>query len=188
MNYAEIKLRDVANGPGVRVNLFVSGCEHHCFNCFNKETWDFNYGKPFTKNELDEIIKGLQPQYMEGLTILGGEPLHPNNIHTVANVCEVIRNIHKHKSIWIYTGYTIEQLIQIYNARSNNHEALMSILNNIDVMVDGPFVEELKDLNLKFRGSSNQRILDIRKMEFKDNILKGGFIVPAPIEVPLSSL
>lgn len=165
MNYAKINTVDVANGPGVRVSLFVSGCKHHCKGCFNEVAWDFNYGEPFTDEVFEILEKHLSKPYISGLTILGGEPLDPKNIHQVANIVTKMKTTYPHLNIWVYTGYTFEYL---RTSSSYNMAALYNILDNIDVLVDGPFIESQKDLTLKFRGSSNQRLIDI-KMSKKHN-------------------
>ena len=176
MNYADIKERNIANGPGVRVNLFVSGCEHYCKNCFNKEAWDFNYGKHYTREDTLRIIDLLKPDYIAGFTVLGGEPLCPQNINTVKNICKEVRKTYPDKSIWIYTGYTLESLIELYDGNTNPKGAddLYEIFETINVLVDGPFIEDLKQLDLKFRGSSNQRLISFDKTKFirKDNKIK----------------
>lgn len=150
MNYADIKKVDVANGPGVRVSLFVSGCRNHCKGCFNPETWDFNYGKKwiYVTNTLD-ILYSLEPDYIRGLSILGGDPMEPENVNTITRLCRTVKKIFPNKTIWIYSGYVYESLKDL------------EIMEYIDVLVDGPFIESLKDISLKFRGSSNQRIIDI---------------------------
>lgn len=152
MNYAALKKTDIANGPGVRVSLFVSGCRRHCKNCFNSETWDFNYGNPFDKNTMNEIIEALDKDFIEGFSVLGGEPFERENRETVANIVRTVRERFPDKTIWCYSGFVFEELKD--NARS--------ILDSIDVLVDGAFVEEKKNLRLKFRGSENQRILDVK--------------------------
>ena len=157
MNYGKINKYDVANGPGVRVSLFVSGCRRKCPGCFNEETWDFEYGEPFTNATLGELITSLSPEYISGLTILGGEPFEPDNIAEVRRIIAVIRDLYPQKSIWVYTGYKIEHLIK---GDSDYDQHVRSILENIDVLVDGPFIEELKDITLAFMGSSNQRIIE----------------------------
>ena len=149
MKYGRIKKTDIANGPGVRVSLFVSGCRNHCKGCFQPETWDFNYGKEFTLMTFIEIDNALDPDYIDGLTILGGDPFEPENIDMVTAICETIRKVNPLKTIWIYTGYLYEDLKDL------------EIMRYIDVLVDGPFIEDLKDISLQFRGSSNQRIIDI---------------------------
>lgn len=150
MNYAKIKKIDIANGPGVRVSLFVSGCRNHCKGCFNPETWDFNYGKPFTMRVIDEILEALAPEHIAGLTVLGGDPMEPENIIGVDALCRAVKEKYPDKTIWIYTGYVYERLKNVVN-----------VMDYIDVLVDGPFIEGLKDISLRFRGSSNQRIIDI---------------------------
>ena len=157
MNYAEIKYYDISNGLGVRTSLFVSGCNHHCKGCFNEIAWDFNYGNKFTDETMNDILKSLEPKYIAGLSILGGEPLDPDNINTVIQIIMKVKQKYPNKSIWVYTGYTYEELLE----RNNLFTSL--ILNKIDVLVDGKFIEELKDISLKFRGSSNQRIIDMNK-------------------------
>ena len=158
MNYAEIKNFDIANGLGVRVSLFVSGCTHHCKNCFNSIAWDFNYGKPFTKEVEDSIIAKLKNPNIAGLTLLGGDPMEPVNqkglIEFLRRVKKEVPNI----NIWCYTGYTLEKDLLTGKAHI---DITNEILSYIDVLVDGKFVEELKSLMLKFRGSSNQRLINL---------------------------
>ena len=171
MHYGNIKYTDVANGEGVRTSLFVSGCTHHCKNCFNKEAWDFCYGKEFTKEVEDEILKSLEPSYIKGITLLGGEPMEKENQRVLLPFIKRIREkFGTSKTIWCYTGYIYEKdLIMESRARC---EATDEILENIDVLVDGPFIEALKDISLKFRGSSNQRIIDVKKtLDNKDVVL-----------------
>ena len=147
MNYGAIKKVDVANGPGVRVSLFVSGCRNHCKGCFNPETWDFSYGQPFTKETEDEIIEALRPSWIQGLSILGGEPMEPENEAVLIPFLERMRAELPGKDIWLYSGYRFEML----------HERDILVL--VDVLVDGPFDEKEKDAGLAFRGSRNQRII-----------------------------
>jgi anaerobic ribonucleoside-triphosphate reductase activating protein len=157
MNYATIKPRDIANGPGVRVSLFVSGCRHKCRNCFNKEAWDFSYGKPFDADTLEEILKALEPDYVSGFSLLGGEPFEPENTFELALLLKKIKSQFPQKSIWCYTGFVFDtELLKQNNPNSRK------MLENIDVLVDGRFVEELKSPALIFRGSSNQRIIDVK--------------------------
>ncbi|MDD3164959.1 MAG: anaerobic ribonucleoside-triphosphate reductase activating protein [Oscillospiraceae bacterium] len=151
MNYAMIKSYDIADGPGVRVSLFVSGCTHHCAECFNPETWDFAYGEPFTAETAARILHDLAPVHIQGLTLLGGEPFEPQNEPTMCALARQVRQAYPQKNIWAYSGYPFEQLL----ARGS------ALLPEVDILVDGPFVKELKNLNLRFRGSSNQRILDV---------------------------
>ena len=161
MNYGEIKKHDIANGLGVRVSLFVSGCTHHCKGCFNSETWDFNYGKPFTKETEKEIIDALKPSFIKGLTLLGGEPFEKANQRVLLPFLKKVKEIYPDKNIWCYSGYLLdEELLKDSRARC---EVTDEMLSYIDVLVDGEFVEELKDISLKFRGSSNQRVIDLKK-------------------------
>ena len=156
MNYSAIKYYDVANGPGVRVSLFVSGCRHHCRNCFNEVAWNFDSGNPFTEKEVDDIIEHLKPSYIEGITILGGEPFEPENQSEVCKLIMKIKEVLPQKSIWIYSGFTLEQLREGSRASGDTCNKILSF---VDVLVDGPFIEDLKDISLEFRGSRNQRIL-----------------------------
>ena len=169
MNYATIKKYDIANGPGVRVSLYVSGCRNRCKNCFNPETWDFNYGKPFTKQVEDEIIEAMKPDYIEGFTLLGGDPFEPENQVALAPFMERLRKAYPKKSFWCYTGYDLEA--ELLTGKQGDIESVMRILNTLDVLVDGRFVENLKDLNLRFRGSSNQRIILIKPSLENDEIV-----------------
>ena len=162
MNYCEIKYFDIANGPGVRTSLFVSGCTHHCKGCFNEMAWDFNSGKEYTTDVEGEIMSSLSPSFIAGLTILGGEPMEVRNQSGVAGLIKRIKADLPEKSIWLFSGYTFNELLDICNSRCHG-EHTMDILNNIDVLVDGKFILELKDLSLKFRGSSNQRIIDMKR-------------------------
>ena len=162
MNYCEIKYFDIANGPGVRTSLFVSGCTHHCKGCFNEMAWDFNSGKEYTTDVEGEIISSLSPSFIAGLTILGGEPMEVRNQSGVAGLIKRIKADLPEKSIWLFSGYTFNELLDVSNSRRHG-EHTMDILNNIDVLVDGKFILELKDLSLKFRGSSNQRIIDMKR-------------------------
>lgn len=160
MNYATIKKVDVANGPGIRVSLFVSGCMHHCKGCFNPETWNYCYGSPFTKETEDEILEALKHDYIKGLSLLGGEPLDPANQLSVLSLVLRFKEMYPTKTLWCYTGYTFES--DILTGKLGNQDALMLLLQNIDVLVDGEFVIELKNPNLRFRGSSNQRLIDVK--------------------------
>lgn len=163
MYYGSIKKTDIANGVGVRVSLFVSGCTHHCKECFNPETWNFEYGKPFTKETEDEIIKALKPSFVEGLTLLGGEPMEPQNQVVLLQLVERVKETYPEKNIWCYTGYTLEKDL-IFGAQSRARcEVTDALLHHIDVLVDGEFQIENKDIRLKFRGSSNQRIIDVQE-------------------------
>ncbi|MDO4978344.1 MAG: anaerobic ribonucleoside-triphosphate reductase activating protein [Eubacteriales bacterium] len=166
MNYGKIKKSDVANGIGVRVSLFVSGCTHHCKGCFNEETWNFNFGEPFTKETEDQIIKYLEPSYVSGLTVLGGEPLEFVNQQVLAPFLKRVKETYPNKTIWCYTGYVYEK--DVLGHMLKKWAPTKEMLSVIDVLVDGPFVEELKDISLRFRGSSNQRLIDIPKSQ-KEN-------------------
>lgn len=161
MNYATIKSVDVANGPGVRVSLFVSGCTHHCKNCFNAEAWDFDYGEPFTEETQEHILKLLRPDYIVGITLLGGEPLEPQNqaglLPFIRRVCETYPD----KSVWCFTGYDFEK--DVLARMMPESEVTRELIPLFDVIVDGEFIEEKKNLSLKFRGSENQRILDVKR-------------------------
>lgn len=161
MNYAAIKKTDVANGPGVRVSLFVSGCTHACKGCFNSEAWDFCYGQPFTEETEAEMLRALAPDYIRGFSVLGGEPLEPQNRGTVLHIMETVRKAYPGKSIWCYTGYTYET--DLLKWETEGDETIRRLLELIDVLVDGEFVEEKKNLRLAFRGSENQRLIDIKK-------------------------
>lgn len=155
MNYAQIKTHDTADGPGVRVSLFVSGCTHHCKGCFNPETWNFDYGSKFTEQTENMIIEALKPNYIRGLSLLGGEPFEEVNIQALTPFLEKVRKIYPEKTIWCYSGYCFEELAVCDYA--------VRFLEYIDVLVDGEYIEELRNLRLRFRGSSNQRILDVKK-------------------------
>ncbi len=161
MNYGEIKSFDIANGEGVRVSLFVSGCTHHCKNCFNKETWDFNFGKPFTKEVEDSIIEMLSSNYIDGFSLLGGEPFEPQNQRVLTPFLKRIKEKFPDKSIWCYTGYLFDdELLSESRARCECTDEMLSL---IDVLVDGEFVQDLYNITLAFRGSENQRIIDVQK-------------------------
>ena len=169
MNYATIKKYDIANGPGVRVSLYVSGCRNHCKNCFNPETWDFDYGQPFTAKEEDEIIKAMSPDYIEGFTLLGGDPFEPENQVAVLPFLERLRKAYPDKSFWCFTGYDFER--ELLTGKQGDINTVLKILSLLDVLVDGRFVENLKDLNLRFRGSSNQRIILLKPTLESDELV-----------------
>ena len=157
MNYGTIKKYDIANGPGVRVSLFVSGCTHHCPGCFNSETWDFNYGHPFDSEVMNEILEALEPPHIRGFSLLGGEPFEHVNQQALLPLLKEIKRRFPSKDIWCYTGYDFEQ--DILDVMYKTWQETPEILSCIDILVDGEFVEAKKDLSLRFRGSSNQRII-----------------------------
>ena len=159
MNYAEIKNCDIAIGPGVRISLFVSGCTHHCPGCFNQVAWDFDYGQPFTQQTIDQILEMLKPGYIKGLTLLGGEPFEPENQGAIVELLRQIKEKYPEKSIWAFSGYLFDR--DILSGRLGNWEITKEYLSYLDVLVDGPFVEAKKNLSLRFRGSENQRIIDV---------------------------
>ena len=161
MNYAVIKKFDIANGPGVRVSLFVSGCRHRCKNCFNSEAWDFGYGKPFREDTVKEIIKALSPLHIQGFSLLGGEPFEPENQGELAKLLKRIKTELPEKDVWCYTGFLFDS--QLLAGSVGDKDTVREMLENTDVLVDGKFVEELKSPDLLFRGSSNQRIIDVKK-------------------------
>ena len=169
MDYANIKWYDVANGPGVRVSLFVSGCRNHCKNCFNPETWDFDYGQPFTEEVEDKILKAMEPDYIKGFTLLGGDPFEPENCAALVPFMKRMRKLYPEKSVWCFTGYDYER--DLLTGKKGDAETVLKLLRTLDVLVDGRFVEELKDLNLRFRGSSNQRIISVKESLKKDKIV-----------------
>ncbi len=173
MNYATIKKFDIANGPGVRVSLFVSGCRHHCKNCFNSEAWDFNYGAPFTKDVEKEIIDASKPAHIEGLSLLGGEPFEPENRKDLIALCKEFKSIYPEKTIWCYTGFIFDD--ELIKGKAGDMGEVLEMLSYIDVLIDGRFVENLKSAALLFRGSSNQRIIDVKKSlaENKTVLLSG---------------
>lgn len=164
MYYGEIKKIDVANGPGVRVSLFVSGCTHHCRECFQPETWDFQYGKPYTEAVEAELITALTPDYIEGLTILGGEPFEPENQRVLLPFLKRVRRELPKKNIWMFSGYQFEELIgQETGTGRARCEATDEILSLIDVLVDGEFEIDKKNIALQFRGSTNQRLIRVKE-------------------------
>ena len=152
MRYNKIRKMDISNGPGIRVSIFMQGCTFKCKNCFNKETWDFNSGKCFSDETIDKVLELAQNEHIAGLSILGGEPLHPKNIDASTKLAKAFKEKFPDKSIWVWTGF-------LFDENLNNLE----ILNYIDVLVDGVFKEELKDPRLKWRGSSNQRVINVKK-------------------------
>ncbi len=173
MNYGEIKKTDIANGPGVRVSLFVSGCTHHCKGCFNPETWNFSYGKPFTEETEEEILQALKPSYISGLTLLGGEPLEESNQKALLGLVKQAKKRYPEKTIWCYTGYTFET--DVLQRMCENQQETGELLACIDVLVDGEFIEAQKNIRLQFRGSENQRIIDVQaSLEKKATVLWKG--------------
>lgn len=166
MNYADIKRIDVANGEGVRVSVFVSGCNHHCKGCFNECAWDFNYGNKFTEKQEEEVLKNLDHDYISGLTLLGGEPLEPVNQEGLLPLVKKVKEKFPDKKIWCYTGFDFEK--DVVGKMAKQNETTQELLKYLDVVVDGKFEEDKKDLKLKFRGSSNQRILDVQE-SLKEN-------------------
>ncbi len=173
MNYGEIKNCDIANGEGVRVSLFVSGCTHHCKNCFNAETWDFNFGEPFTREIEDKIIEELAPDYIDGFSLLGGEPFEPQNQKVLLPFLRRIKDKYPQKGVWCYTGYLFDKELKSESrARCEYTDEMLSL---IDVLVDGEFVQELYDISLQFKGSTNQRIIDVQK-----SIAKGQIVLYEP--------
>ena len=170
MNYGQIKNCDIANGEGVRVTLFVSGCTNRCEHCFQPETWDFAYGEPFTPEVEERLMKMLAPGYITGLTLLGGEPFEPSNQRALLPFVQRVRSTYPDKDIWAFTGFTWEQLHT--DGSHPRCEATDALLKCVDTLVDGRFVEALKDISLRFRGSSNQRLIDVQAT------LKNGDIVP----------
>ncbi len=160
MNYATIKNCDIANGPGVRVSLFVSGCTHRCKGCFNEVAWDFDYGQPFTQETIEDILKMLEPAHIAGITLLGGEPFEPQNQPALLDLLCQIKAKMPEKSIWAFSGYLFEK--DLIAGRLGPKEITQELLSYLDVLVDGPFILEKKDLMLRFRGSSNQRLIDVK--------------------------
>ena len=159
MNYCNVKNCDIANGVGVRVSLFVSGCRNRCKNCFQPETWDFNYGKPFDEQTEEKLMKMLAPSYINGLTVLGGEPMEPENQRALLPFLKKVKAAYPQKTIWLYTGFTLEEL-RSPDCRAHT-EYTEDILKLLTVLVDGRFVEEKKNISLRFRGSENQRLIDV---------------------------
>ena len=163
-NYGKLNSMDVANGPGIRVSIFFSGCTHRCPNCFNSDLWDFHYGKPFTTDTIQTIIKLMEPEYISGLSILGGEPFQ--SIPPMISLIEAVKSAYPNKTIWIWTGYLFEKIKVMMTETDAD-----AIFKNVDVIVDGPYKDELSDLTLKFKGSSNQRLIDVKKTIEKNEIV-----------------
>jgi len=173
MNYAEIKHYDIANGPGIRLTLFVSGCRHHCKGCFNEVAWDFNYGKPFTEEVGQALLDEMQQSCYEGLTLLGGEPMEPENQKGLLPLLRHFKERYPDKTIWCFTGFLFDR--DVIGRMMDTLPETKELLSYIDVMVDGKFVQELKDITLLFRGSSNQRIIDVPK-----SLRSGGVVLWEP--------
>ena len=172
MNYATIKWTDIANGEGVRISLFVSGCTHRCKNCFNQVAWDFSYGEIFDEEIQRKILKELDSSYIAGLTLLGGEPMEPSNQAALLPFIRKVKEQLPNKSIWCYTGCVFDEKTGLLTDNSKNVAQTQELISLFDVLVDGPFIEELKDIRLKFRGSSNQRIIDVKKtLETRECVL-----------------
>ena len=168
MNYSKINKNDIANGIGIRVTLFVSGCTHHCKGCFNPDTWDFKFGELFSEETENEILEAMKPSYINGLTLLGGEPMEPCNQRALLPFLERLKGQYPEKTVWCFSGYTFEELTGDSRARCEVTDKMLSL---IDVLVDGEFVEELKDISLRFRGSSNQRIIDVKSTLAKRTVV-----------------
>lgn len=162
MNYGEIKKNDISNGIGVRTSLFVSGCRHHCKDCFNAQTWDFGFGEAFTEQTMMEILESCEPDWINGLSLLGGEPFEPENQRVLLPFLVMFKEKFPDKDIWCYSGFTFEEITGRAKSRAKT-DVSAEMLSLIDVLVDGRFEESKKDISLKFRGSSNQRIIDVKK-------------------------
>ena len=163
MNYEKIDKCSVSNGTGIRTVLWVSGCDIHCRNCHNQQTWDFNSGIPFTENTMQELLYDLSKPYIKGLTLSGGHPLDPHNAPKVLEIVKRVKMVFPNKDIWIYSGYVWEDIIK--------NETLREILKYTDVLVDGAYIDELRDISLPFRGSSNQRIIDVEKSLAENKVI-----------------
>lgn len=162
MNYGEIKKNDISNGIGIRTSLFVSGCRHHCRDCFNAQTWDFSFGNAFTEQTMIEILEACEPDWINGLSLLGGEPFEPENQRVLLPFLVMFKERFPKKDIWCYSGFTFEEITGRVKSRAKT-DISDEMLSLIDVLVDGRFEQELKDVSLKFRGSSNQRVIDVKK-------------------------
>lgn len=170
MNYATIKACDVANGPGVRVSVFVSGCTHACKGCFNQEAWDFNYGTEFSRETITQILTYLEPTYIRGLTLLGGEPFEPSNQIGLLPLLQEVKKRFPNKDIWCYTGYRFDQDLVL--DMCEKYEVTREMLSYLDVLVDGEFILELKNVNLRFKGSENQRIIKVKESLATNQIVR----------------
>ncbi len=173
MNYGNIKYYDIANGEGVRTSLFVSGCTHHCKGCFNPETWDFGYGKPYTEEVEKQIIKSLDNDFINGLTLLGGEPMEPANQKALLPLVKKVKELYPNKTIWCYSGYLFDS--ELLGESRANCTWTKEFLSYIDILVDGEFKEKLKDITLRFKGSSNQRIIDVQKSLKENKVILSPF-------------
>lgn len=169
MNYATIKNCDIANGPGVRVSLFVSGCTHRCPGCFNEVAWDFEYGEPFTEQTIEMIIKMMEPAHIKGLTLLGGEPFEPQNQPALVELLRRVKAAYPEKSIWAFSGYLFDKDILAW--RLGKREVTEEFLSYLDVLVDGPFIQEKKNLSLRFRGSENQRLINVPESLSREEVV-----------------
>ena len=169
MHYGNIKKYDIADGEGVRVSLFVSGCTNHCKGCFQQETWDFLFGKPYTEDTEQEILQALNHEYIQGFTVLGGEPFEPENQRVLVQLLKKIRETYPDKDIWSYTGFVYDQ--DLLAGQRKHTEVTDEMLSYIDVLVDGPFVLEKKNIALSFRGSENQRVIDLKKTRAQGQIV-----------------
>ena len=167
--YANIKPLDIADGEGVRVTLFVSGCRNHCEGCFQPETWCFTYGQPYTDQTEQQLIDALRPDYVDGLTLLGGEPFEPENQRVLVGLIDRVRKTYPKKTIWAYSGYVLEDILSDHHPHCEYTEKMLA---GIDVLVDGRFDESLKDISLVFRGSANQRVIDLRRTLREGRIVK----------------
>lgn len=176
MHYGEIKRTDIANGEGIRVSLFVSGCTHHCKGCFNQETWDFSYGKEFTEETEEELLMALAPAYIAGLSLLGGEPMEPENQRALLPFLRRVKGTYPEKTIWCYTGYLFDE--ELKGPGRPRCEATDEMLSLIDVLVDGEFVQEKKNISLRFRGSENQRVIEVQES------LEKGAVVEKELDAP----
>ncbi len=170
MNYGNIKNYDIANGEGIRVTLFVSGCTNHCENCFQPQTWDFNYGQLFTRETEDSIIEMLKPDYINGLTLLGGEPFEPVNQRGLVPFLHRVRDTYPNKTVWAFSGFTLDKEL-LRDGSYPRCEVTDEMLSLVDVLVDGRYVERLHDISLRFRGSSNQRLIDMNETRKKGEIV-----------------
>lgn len=170
MYYGNIKYNDISNGIGIRTSLFVSGCTRRCKGCFNPETWDFSYGEPFTPKVEDEILSSLSPAYIKGITVLGGEPFEKENQRALFPFIKRLRNMYPEKTVWFFSGYTYEELCDEKNSRCHT-EVTDELLSLIDVLVDGKFIEEKKNISLRFRGSENQRLIDLNETRKQGKII-----------------